>query len=628
MRQKDFAILALALASASCALAATADPNYRQLRDAQPGETYSVKDLVLQRDVGTITLRSGTISFIPPVLGKVTKAVFIGDGEFALKPAFWMETNYLKRLTGKETIEESFRQLVLCFTDGTYDEIRRSATAVAVEPRARESLRDFHNHIRQRPDLPKSQLEEMLASSPTDNVEAEILADLYNPSRPGFFSAYITGRQHSHLRFFVKPRGALAFLPSPEEVAVINWDPQGAQEGIWYLAHYATEIAKHIASSQEDKRMVSAQKYRIETTVGKNDHLTAVADFQFRAVADGDRVVDLDLLPALRVTRVTSDNEHEVPFIQEERKADGSLHVILPEPMVKGRDYRLVVEYSGDRVIRKSGGGNFSVGARTSWYPNVNAFSDRATYDLTFKVPKNYTLVSVGKLVKEWREDDFAASQWVSEVPLAVAGFNYGSFTKKQITDEPTKYSIEGYAVGELPDYLKNTEMGKTSPSRLNDQIIAQTQTAIRIFDHWFGRAPYGRIAITQQPEFNFGQSWPGLVYLPLSAYLDSTQRWLLMGHISHDMNAFIQEVTPHEVAHQWWGHIVGWSTFHDQWLSEGIADFSAGLYLQLTETKSDKFFKYLERARDLILEKNTFGRPANDAGPLWAAMLSTCFVP
>ena len=341
--------------AAGCALAATADPNYRQLRDAQPAETYSVKDLVLQRDVGTITLRSGTITFIPPVLGKVTKAVFIGDGEFAFKPAFWMETNYLKRLTSKETIEESFRQLVLCFTDGTYDEIRRSATAAAVEPRARESLRDFHNHIRQRPDLPKSQLEEMLASSPTDNVEAEILADLYNPKRPGFFSAYITGRQHGHLRFFVKPRGALAFLPSPEEVAVINWDPQGAQEGIWYLAHYATEIAKHIASSQEDKRIVSAQKYRIETTVGKNDHLTAVADFEFRAVTDGDRVVDLDLLPALRVTRVTSDKEHEVSFIQEERKADGSLHVILSEPMVKGRDYRLVVEYSGDRCHSQIG---------------------------------------------------------------------------------------------------------------------------------------------------------------------------------------------------------------------------------------------------------------------------------
>jgi len=77
-----------------------------------------------------------------------------------------------------------------------------------------------------------------------------------------------------------------------------------------------------------------------------------------------------------------------------------------------------------------------------------------------------------------------------------------------------------------------------------------------------------------------------------MSAYLDSTQRWLLMGEISHGMNAFIQEVTPHEVSHPWWGHIVGWSSFHDQWLSEGIADVSAGLSLQVTEKSPDKYYK------------------------------------
>src|SRR5204863_349794 len=82
-----------------------------------PAETFQVKDLVIRRDAGILTLRSGTISFIPATLGRVTKAVFLGEGEFTLKPAFWVETNYLKRLTGKDTIQETFRQLVLCFTD-------------------------------------------------------------------------------------------------------------------------------------------------------------------------------------------------------------------------------------------------------------------------------------------------------------------------------------------------------------------------------------------------------------------------------------------------------------------------------------------------------------------------------
>jgi aminopeptidase N len=34
-----------------------------------------------------------------------------------------------------------------------------------------------------------------------------------------------------------------------------------------------------------------------------------------------------------------------------------------------------------------------------------------------------------------------------------------------------------------------------------------------------------------------------------------------------------------HEIAHQWWGHGVGWMNYHDQWLSEGFAQYFAALY-------------------------------------------------
>ena len=44
----------------------------------------------------------------------------------------------------------------------------------------------------------------------------------------------------------------------------------------------------------------------------------------------------------------------------------------------------------------------------------------------------------------------------------------------------------------------------------------------------------------------------------------------------THGFTEFVDEVTAHEVSHQWWGHMVGWTTFHDQWLSEGFAFFSA----------------------------------------------------
>jgi aminopeptidase N len=71
-----------------------------------------------------------------------------------------------------------------------------------------------------------------------------------------------------------------------------------------------------------------------------------------------------------------------------------------------------------------------------------------------------------------------------------------------------------------------------------------------------------------------------------------------------------------------WWG----WSSYHDQWLSEGFADFSAGLFLQFTEKKLDKFNEFWERGRKAVIEKNQYGNSPNDAGPLWMGLRLNTF--
>src|SRR5260370_915157 len=81
---------------------ANSDPNYRALRDAQLRETFAVSNLVLKRDLGTLNLKSGRISFVPPVLGRVAMAAFRGEGDFALEPALLVERSHLRLITGNE----------------------------------------------------------------------------------------------------------------------------------------------------------------------------------------------------------------------------------------------------------------------------------------------------------------------------------------------------------------------------------------------------------------------------------------------------------------------------------------------------------------------------------------------
>jgi len=605
--------LLLLVSSCSVVFAANPDSNYQSLRQATIAESFVVENIVLRRDVGTLTLKSGVIGLTPAVMGRDTVAVFLGEAVFTLAPATGMEKAYLKSLTEQDSVSETFDRALFYFTDDTGKEIRAQAKTKSDVGKPAEVLRDFRKHMHE---------------ESNENFDAEVLTDLYNAGQTGFFDAWLHGRKHSNLQFRVSPRGAVPEL-GPEEVLLVNVIAHASDE-IWYHAHLQRELEQHTAGSSEDHRSVAAESYQIETAIARNDHLAATTTLRFRALLAGERVIPLALVPTLRVSKVTADGQ-EAAFIQEDKKEDAGLYVILAKPLEPESHHELVLTYEGDKVVHKEGGGNFAVGARESWYPNVNSFHDHARYDLTFRVPKAYTLVSVGKLEKEWIEKDVACTHWVSETPLAVAGFNYGTFKKKTFSDSKLG-SIEGYATTETPDYLSGVSdvvgaMGKISGSSLMDRTIVDTRNALSLYNAWFGKSEFERIAITQQPQFDFGQSWPNLVYLPMSAYLDATQRHQLMQALgagqraSNSLSQFVEEVTPHEVSHQWWGHMVGWATYHDQWLSEGFADFSAGLFLSFVDKSPARYLKYLEHTRQSILERNPFGRRANDAGPVWLGL-------
>jgi aminopeptidase N len=78
-----------------------------------------------------------------------------------------------------------------------------------------------------------------------------------------------------------------------------------------------------------------------------------------------------------------------------------------------------------------------------------------------------------------------------------------------------------------------------------------------------------------------------------------------------------VDQVGFHEMAHQWWGHLVGWEGYRDQWLAEGLAEFSAALALNDINgwVAADKAW---ESHRMFILAKIRGSNMRNcDAGPI-----------
>jgi hypothetical protein len=177
------------------------------------GESVSVNNLTLRRDAGTIVLRSGTVCFLAPVEGKVTGAVFAGDGSFTLDPPVAVEKSMLSLLSKEPAFNESFSQLVLRFSDSTYDEIKKAGGSASggcdagVLRDTQDAMR--HNHMLKW------------------NLEARLLEDVLSSEKGGFFMAFIRGKKYSGKEIYaVDPHGAppLLMRVDPEEIEFLTYD--------------------------------------------------------------------------------------------------------------------------------------------------------------------------------------------------------------------------------------------------------------------------------------------------------------------------------------------------------------------------------------------------------------------
>jgi hypothetical protein len=325
----DLAVVTLfALGSQAQTLPAVgpnSDPVYQQLRNIGLGsEAVSVSNFELKRDGARFHLQSGTVCFVTPVQGKVTGAVFVGDGTLVLDPPIAIERASLKLLTREDEFVERYEQLVLRFTDTTYDEIKKGGKPVTGGCDA-GPLNDSLHAMRH---------DRMLKY----NLDARLLQDVLSTAPGGLFVAFVHGKQYNGKEIYaIDPHGAPGLVHSvaPEEVEFLTYDEN--KLGTWAAFHFSDEYKNGLATGSQQNQVVHIDHQQLDTTIEKNAHLHGKATTTLISLVDGLRVVPFDLMRTLRVESVVDDKQQPLSFIQEDKNDDADFSVILPRPLSLGK---------------------------------------------------------------------------------------------------------------------------------------------------------------------------------------------------------------------------------------------------------------------------------------------------
>ena len=149
---------------------------------------------------------------------------------------------------------------------------------------------------------------------------------------------------------------------------------------------------------------------------------------------------------------------------------------------------------------------------------------------------------------------------------------------------------------------------------------LADAVNTARVGSLYFGPSPFPRLSITQQHAAGVSAvlADAGLSVDDLASVGGSDLAPGLPGidpRALQSLKEFGNTVTWHEVAHQWWGHQVGWASYRDQWLSEGFAEFTSALLLEVNSgrKKADAFW---EQKRGEMFGK-TIGVANHEAGAI-----------
>ncbi len=582
-KAKVFLLLGVSLCLPSTILAqenisAQSKTLYDQIKTfSLTGGSAEVAGLSLKRDRLDMTF-DGTFYFTGPVQGHVTGAVFFGSGRFvAAVPPGEFEKDNVKRLLGAEIVESDFKTAVLRFSDDTFELIGKNRHDAPANDQAQKIA---------------SEVDAKILKQTGANLSARVALSILNDEKPGFFFANFDGGRRERFS---------ALLDYQDRIPVANFGLNGGEKGLIFAydsSEYNNEIWMAFYGAEDYKRgtvtysdvndLIDIAHYDMNLDLREHKkylRLSARIDSQvrypnIRAVpfAIGESLGEAEsqrLKKQLRLKQVRLGGA-DLAWAQEDW--EGGFTVFLPGPVAAGQGLEFEVTLEGDFMYDAESVDNcFYPRSNSTWFPR-HGYLDRAGFDLTFRHPKRLLIASVGERISEAPdpEDKSAViTKYHMAQPIALATFALGIFERHKDTVKWEKgWDPIPLEFNSLPGGIKAIK---------EDFILAELSNSLRYFSLLFGKYPYPTFGAAFHP-FGFGQGFPTLLMIP------ATDR----------AGKFTYVFIAHETAHQWWGDVVTWRSYRDQWLSEGFAEYSGILYTGVREGNGARD-ELLRRARSSL---------------------------
>jgi len=562
---------------------------YKQIKAfGLSGAKADVTSLVLKRDRAEMTF-TGTFYFSAPIDGKVTGAVFIGQGTFhAQVPPDTFEKANLKRLVGVEDgVTSDFKTAVFRFSDNTFDIIGKTLS----EGVAPVQAQDF-----------ASEIDARILKETGANLSSRVALSILNQELPGFFFANFDGGKRGRFSYLFDSQSRIPTdyfeLNAGERGLLFKYQSDTNSNDIWMAFYALSDYARGAATYSDRNDLVDISNYDmnidlrtpkkrlgLQTKISMASRIPNLRAVTFK-IGENLGEYDKERLKKQMRLKTAQLGSQALESIQEDWES--GFTVFFANAMNEGQSFDLDLDLDGDFLRQPDSLPDCSYPlSNGSWYPR-QGYLDRSTFSFTFSHPKRLKVASTGLRISEQpdpTDKDIVVTKYVMTYPVPLETFALGPF-------ERHADSIK-WENGDKPTPLEFDSMPGGLMAIKEDFILAELSNAVRYFQALFGKYPYDSYGAVFHP-YGFGQGFASMLTIPNT---DRSNKWTY---------SFIA----HETAHQWWGNIVSWRSYRDQWLSEGFAEYSGVLYTGFRD-KSKSSSQLIDEMRRSLKEP-----PQTQVGP------------